>query len=72
MAEGTHRPEAIVCGSGQGSALSLTSWNALTIGSQPDYCVTIIFCRRAPTQPRHSISEKAFHIPISPVPPPVG
>src|SRR5258706_14255614 len=46
--------------------------NACTIGAQPSAWTVTIRGRRLSIQPICSISSKAFHIPISPVPPPVG
>ena len=72
-ARGTRRPSAMVCASVTGAAASRPSANALTMGAQPSAC-TEIMRGRAPgaIQPMASSSSKPFHIPISPVPPPVG
>jgi hypothetical protein len=42
------------------------------MGAQPLACTVIIRGRCEPIQPSRSISSNAFHIPTSPVPPPVG
>ncbi len=69
---GTRSPEAIVDGSRHGSAVSLPDSKARTIGAQPAACTTTIRGLAAPIQPSVSISSNAFHMPMSPVPPPVG
>ena len=46
--------------------------NARTIGAQPAAWTAIMRGRLAPISPTASSSSKAFHMPISPVPPPVG
>src|SRR5712692_4016566 len=45
---------------------------ARTIGAQPSACTAYMRGRAEPMSPRVSSSSNAFHIPISPVPPPVG
>jgi hypothetical protein len=42
------------------------------MGAHPAACTEIIFGRSEPIHPSRSISSNAFHIPTSPVPPPVG
>jgi hypothetical protein len=43
---------------------------ALTIGAQPLACTETMRGRLVPIQPIYSISLNAFHMPMSPVPPP--
>ena len=69
---GTHRPAATVCGSGHGSAESLSAANAFTMGAQPVDCTVNMRGRGPSTQPAAASSAKAFHMPMRPVPPPVG
>jgi hypothetical protein len=74
MALGTRRPEAMVwalrCSAANFSPVS----NARTIGWQPSACTVYIRGRFVPgaMRPSFSISSKAFHMPMRPVPPPVG
>ena len=56
----------------QGSAYSVPSSHARMMGAQPEACTVIMRGRSEPIQPSASISSNAFHIPTSPVPPPVG
>ena len=53
-------------------ASSLPSEKALTIGAQPSACTAYILGRRGGTKPICSSSSNAFHMPMRPVPPPVG
>ena len=69
---GTRRPWAWVAAPSKNSASSLPSANAFTIGAQPSACTANIRGRLGPTKPIASISSKAFHMPMRPVPPPVG
>ena len=46
--------------------------NARTIGAQPSACTATIRGRLRADQPTASNSSNAFHMPIRPVPPPVG
>ena len=61
-----------MCAFGNFSETSLPSAKAFGIGAQPSAWTENIRGRAAPIQPSSSISSKAFHIPMSPVPPPVG
>ena len=61
-----------MCAFGNFSETSLPSAKAFGIGAQPSACTAIIRGRFGPIQPSSSISSKAFHMPIRPVPPPVG
>src|SRR3569832_2211931 len=56
----------------QRGACSLPSSKALTIGAQPAACTAIMRGRLEPMKPIFSSSSNAFHMPIRPVPPPVG
>ena len=70
---GTFRPVQIVgpvCGSAVVS--SAPSSKARTRGVVTSDCTQIIFGRRESTRPSASSSSKAFHMPSTPVPPPVG
>src|SRR5262249_54481451 len=69
---GTRIPDAMVCASSHRGACSVPFSKARPIGAQPAACTATIRGRFAPTKPIASNSAKAFHIPISPVPPPVG
>ena len=69
---GTLMPAAKVWAFGQRGACSTPSSHALTIGAQPDAWTTTMRGRFLPIQPIASISAKAFHMPMIPVPPPVG
>ena len=53
-------------------ASSRPSANAFTMGAQPSACTAYMRGRAWLTKPMRSISWNAFHIPIRPVPPPVG
>ena len=57
---------------GNFSETVLPSANAFGIGAHPSAWTANIFVRALPIQPISSISSKAFHMPIKPVPPPVG
>ena len=59
-------------GSAHASAVSCPDSKARTIGAQPAACTEIRRGRAAPIQPSASISSNAFHMPMRPVPPPVG
>ena len=72
MAFGTRRPEAIVWAPTCSSANALAASNARTIGWQPLAWTLNMRGRLPPIQPSSSISSNAFHMPTSPVPPPVG
>ena len=69
---GTRKPDAVVCALGNSSAKRFPSSNARTIGAHPAACTVTMRGRFESIQPICSISSKAFHIPIKPVPPPVG
>ena len=71
-AMGTRMPEAAVAASFQSGACSLPSDHALTMGAQPLAWTQTIFGSlvEAGIQPISCSSLKAFHMPISPVPPP--
>src|SRR5205823_6563843 len=68
----TRRPAAAVCGFGQGSMCSFPSFQALTRGAQPSAWMTPKRGHGASAHPRSRSSWRAFHIPTTPVPPPVG
>jgi hypothetical protein len=72
IAFGTRRPEATVYASGNSAAYFSPASKAWTIGAQPAACTANMRGRFAPIQPSTSISSNAFHIPMRPVPPPVG
>ena len=65
-------PGATVAASCHGSARSSPLLQARTIGAQPSDCTTYIRGRSLPISPIACSSPNAFHIPIRPVPPPVG
>ena len=65
-------PAASVSGFSQGSANSVPSLKARTMGAQPSDCTANILGRLPSIQPIASISSNAFHMPTMPVPPPVG
>ena len=71
-ATGTLSPYALVFGSLKYSAVFLPVSNARIMGAHPSDCIEIILGLLLFIQPRDSISLNAFHIPIIPVPPPVG
>ena len=73
IAFGTRMPIAIVCASSQRAAWRVPSSQARTIGAQPLAC-TAYMRGRLPggIKPIASSSANAFHMPINPVPPPVG
>ena len=73
MARGTRRPSATVCAFSQVPAASAPLLKARMIGAQPSVWTDTILGRRPEvSQPIASISANAFHMPIRPVPPPVG
>ena len=72
MAFGTRKPEAMVDGFGCSPANRSPAAKAVTIGQQPAACTATILGRFEEIHPSCSISLKAFHMPINPVPPPVG
>ena len=53
-------------------ACSAPSCQALTMGAQPLACTATMRGNFCPTKPMACSSAKAFHMPIRPVPPPVG
>src|ERR1041384_5241746 len=69
---GTRRPLAMVQGSGHGSQWSAPDSNAFTTGAQPWAWTVNILGNLPSTHPAAPSSWKAFHIPMRPVPPPVG
>jgi hypothetical protein len=72
-AAGTRRPDAIVRGSKTGFAKRSPASKARAIGAQPeDWHEKSRGFRGESSQPIASSSAKAFHMPIRPVPPPVG
>ena len=72
IACGTRMPEAMVCAFSQRGACSSPASKAFTIGAQPAACTATMRGRLLPMKPIASSSAKAFHMPIRPVPPPVG
>ena len=62
----------MVCAFSQRGACSTPASNARTIGAQPDACTATMRGRLGPMNPIASSSAKAFHMPMRPVPPPVG
>ena len=56
----------------QRGACSTPSSKARTMGAQPVACTATMRGRLGPMKPIASSSANAFHMPISPVPPPVG
>src|SRR5438552_3701077 len=82
IAFGTRKPDATVCAFGNSAANFSPASKARTIGAQPlawteNIRGRLLFATANPSfggsiQPSFSISSNAFHIPISPVPPPVG
>ena len=73
-AAGTRRPLAIVWAFGNGSANRAPAANARTIGAHPSLWHADQAAAGVPScsQPSSRNSANAFHMPISPVPPPVG
>ena len=72
-AAGTRMPLAMVCAPANGSAKRSPPSKARTIGAQPLDCTATIRGRfSSASQPSVASSSNAFHMPISPVPPPVG
>ena len=69
---GTRSPEATVWAFRHISEASVPSSNAFGMGAQPSDCTETIRGRSGPIQPSCSISSNAFHMPMRPVPPPVG
>ncbi|KJR61590.1 hypothetical protein VY88_29635 [Azospirillum thiophilum] len=69
---GTRMPDAMVCASSQRGACSSPCSQARTIDAQPAACTATMHVRLEPMKPMASSSAKAFHMPIRPVPPPVG
>src|SRR5260221_1846726 len=71
---GTRNPLACVSGFSHGVARSACASNARTMGAQPLACATIMRGKATSggSHPPSRISAKTFHIPMSPVPPPVG
>jgi hypothetical protein len=63
---------AMVCASSQRSACSVAVLEGRTIGAQPSACTATMRGRFEPMKPSASSSANAFHMPIRPVPPPVG
>lgn len=72
MATGTRIPAATVSASRHSSAWSAPFSHARTMGAHPVDCTATMRGRFRPIQPISSSSRNAFHMPISPVPPPVG
>src|SRR5678816_2792316 len=71
-AAGTRRPSATVLAPSHGVAVLTPLSNARTMGAQPVDCTLTMRGRRLSIQPMVCISSNAFHMPTSPVPPPVG
>ena len=72
-AAGTRMPLATVAAFSNGVANRSPASNARTIGAHPSLCTaTIRGSLSDASQPNSSSSANAFHMPISPVPPPVG
>ena len=69
---GTLSPAASVEAFWKYSLSSLPSSYALTMGAQPSAWTLIILGRSLPIQPSSSSASKTFHMPMMPVPPPVG
>lgn len=69
MGLGTRSPYAVVVGTGQGWVHCLSFRKPSTTGAQPSDCTDTSRGRPGPIQPMVSISSKAFHIPMRPVPP---
>ena len=71
-AAGTRIPAATVCAPSHRGACSSPASNARTIGAQPSAWTATMRGRGPSSQPTALSSANAFHIPMSPVPPPVG
>ena len=69
---GTRMPDAMVCAFSKRGACSSPFSQARTIGAQPSACTATMRGRFEPMKPIASSSANAFHMPIRPVPPPVG
>ena len=72
-AAGTRSPLAAVAAFGKGSANRSPAAQAVLIGAHPSDWHDIMRGRRSSaSQPISASSAKAFHMPMRPVPPPVG
>jgi hypothetical protein len=69
---GTLKPEATVAAFSNSSAKRFPSSNARMMGAHPSDWTETMRGLLPPIQPIASISSNAFHMPTSPVPPPVG
>src|SRR5262249_23892436 len=72
IAAGTRMPAAMVCAFSHGVAVSAPESKARTIGAQPSDCTAMRWGKGPSSQRSSESSCQAFHMPMSPVPPPVG